>query len=235
MLEAVVCTPRDAEIAEQAGATQLELCVAIELGGLTPSAGLVRATRKRCSLPIFAMLRPRPGGFAYDASEGEAMREDASALMEAGADGLVFGVVRDGQFDLEAMAAIRAEMGEGQAVCHRAFDRLADLEAGLEQLVALGFQRVLTSGGTASALEGAQRLAALERQAAGRIEILPGGGVRAHNAAEVVQVTGLRRLHLAPFVPKREDSEARESDAEAIRAVRTILDLLERTENPNQS
>ncbi len=202
LIEAVCCSVEDALAAEQAGAGRIELCSAIELGGLTPSFGLVREVKKRCKLPAVAMVRPRPSGFAYTESELAVMADDAASLMAAGIDGLVLAALTaEGQIDVEACRTIlsRVETSGLQTVFHRAFDATPDLFRSLEVLIDLGFTRILTSGGAPTAIEGTDVLAQLVDQAAGRIEILPAGGVRACNAAEILRRSGASQLHLGPM------------------------------------
>ena len=196
VLEVIATSPEDCAAAERAGAGRIELCAALELGGLTPSAGLMAAARAATRLPIVAMVRPRAGGCCYSAGEFAAMRRDAAALIEAGADGLVFGLLRaDGTLDRERCAALIALAAGRQAVFHRAFDLTPDPQAALEELIGLGVTRVLTSGGAASAPAGAEAIARLVRQSAGRIEVLPGGGVTPTNAAALLAATGCTQVH----------------------------------------
>lgn len=201
IVEAVCCSLEDALAAERAGASRVELCSAIELGGLTPSVGLVRAVKEKCGLPAVAMVRPRAGGFAYRSHEIEVMARDCRALLEAGIDGLVIAALTPGRLVDEAACALLLNMaGDGkQLVFHRAFDATPDLFASLETLITLGFTRILTSGGSDTALEGASTLRRLVEQAKGRIEILPAGGVRASNARAILAQSGATQLHLGPM------------------------------------
>ncbi len=201
IIEAVCCSLEDALAAERAGASRVELCSAIELGGLTPSLGLVQAVKAKCSIPAVAMVRPRAGGFAYRADEIEVMTRDAKSFVEAGIDGLVIAALTsEGQVDAAACASMLAAAGSvSQRVFHRAFDATPDLFASLETLISLGFTRILTSGGADTALSGAGTLRRLVNQAAGRIEILPAGGVRASNASEILDLSGATQLHLGPM------------------------------------
>lgn len=199
MLEIVACSPQEALDAQASGATQLEVCLAIELGGLTPTPGLIEVLKRVCTLPLFAMVRPRAGGFCLDDREFDVMIRDAEALLESGADGLIYGILQaDGQLHEERMRYLANLTEDRQAICHRAFDRTPDRFDALEQLIDLGFTRVLTSGGTSNALEGAEELRRLHEAAGGRVEILPGGGIRSHNADELLRQTGIPRLHAAP-------------------------------------
>lgn len=201
LIEIVASSVADARAAKAGGAQRLELCIALPSGGLTPSVGLLQAVQAVCDLPVMAMVRPRSGGFIYSEDEQAVMYRDAAQLIAAGAQGLVFGVLdSEGDIDTEAMRALVEIAAGRETVCHRAFDLTADPFAALETLIELGVTRVLTSGQQKTALEGADLLRELQQRAAGRIEILLGGGVRATNARELIERTGCQQLHLAPMV-----------------------------------
>lgn len=187
---------RAAALAEEGGADRIELCRDLAREGLTPDDRLLADTRAACRLPIFAMVRPRPGDFRAEGNELARMERELEHLVEAGVDGLVLGLLDD-QRRVDARAVGRlVERACGLPVTfHRAFDRVRDPTAALETLVDLGVGRVLTSGLAPTALEGADLLAGLVARAAGRIVVMPGGGVRAGNAAELVRRTGARELH----------------------------------------
>lgn len=193
-----VCTERaeDSVAAVKAGAARIELNAALALGGLTPSAGCMAATRAAVGVPIIAMLRPRPGPFAYSTSDFDVMRRDADLLREHGADGFAFGcLTAEGQVDMARCALLVAQHPDAEWVFHRAFDVLPDVLGGLDYLVELGVRRVLTSGGAPSAVDGAEILRTLIVHAAGRIEILPGGGIRPHNVTALLDATGATQVH----------------------------------------
>jgi copper homeostasis protein len=193
----------DARAAEEGGADRVELCAALCVGGLTPSLGTILEIEARVAIPVMAMVRPRAAGFHYRDSEIAVMERDVSAALEAGAEGVVFGALEaDGSIDVAACRRLRAAARNREAVFHRAFDVTPDPFRALEQLVDLGFTRILTSGQRASALLGAPTLRRLVEQAGDRIEILPGGGIRAHNVQEIVSATGCRQVHLSAFGPK---------------------------------
>ena len=201
-VEIVVQSVADALAAERGGADRLELCSALRLGGLTPSVGLVRTVREATRLPVMAMIRPRAGGFCYSDSEFAAMELDIVALLEAGADGVVFGVLwEDGRLDSERCRRLVSLAAGREAVFHRAFDFTPSLPDALEGLVELGFARVLTTGGGSSAAEGLPMLRELVERAAGRIEVMPGGGVRSANVREIREGCRAKSVHLAPLVP----------------------------------
>lgn len=200
LIEVVACTADDAVHAVRAGAGRIELVSAISEGGLTPSLGTLVETKSRVDVPVIAMLRSRGGGFFYSDSEFRTLLRDADILLGAGADGLVVGMLGPaGDLDVRRLKELAALAEAKPLVFHRAFDVLADTDSGLSQLIDLGFQRILTSGQANTALEGAARITELRKQADNRIEILPGGGIRATNVAEVVARTGTDQIHLGPF------------------------------------
>jgi copper homeostasis protein len=188
----------DAVAAEAARADRLELAQALELGGLTPSPGLALVVGARVTIPFVAMVRPRGGDFVYKGAELSVMERDAGLLLEAGAAGIVFGcLTSDDRLDEQACARLIAAADDADVVFHRAFDRLKDPFDALETLIDLGVSRVLTSGGAGTALEGADRIRMLVERAAGRIEILPGGGIREENVEQLVRRTRCTQVHLS--------------------------------------
>jgi copper homeostasis protein CutC len=211
-LEIAVTTPAEAVAAVKAGADRLELCAGLELGGLTPSPGVFARVRELVDVPVWVLLRPRPGGFCHDAEEVEAMARDSRHFLDAGASGVVLGVLDErGGIDDSACRRL-ADAAEGRVTFHRAFDFTARLPDSLEQLVSLGFARVLTSGGQPTAREGSAVIAELVTQSGGRIEILPGGGVRADHAAQLVRSTGCNQVHAAPRKPSDDPTLPRKPD-----------------------
>lgn len=181
--------------ARAAGADRVELNSALFLGGLTPSLGAVQAA-KEAGIPIMAMIRPREGGFCYTDREFDGMLRDVRAFKQMGVDGLVFGVLNpDGTVDVPRCKLLLQEARGVETVFHRAFDVTPDWHAALDSLMELGFTRVLTSGQAPSVLFGAPVLRDMIARADGRIEILPGGGVRPANIAEVVEKIGCTQVH----------------------------------------
>lgn len=201
IVEVCVSSTAEAIAAEEAGADRIELCGALELGGLTPSLGLVETCLEAVSIPIVAMIRPRAGGFFYDSQELRAMHRDVDRLLAAGVQGIVFAVLDgEGQIDRHRNAALIGAATGRTTVFHRAFDFLADTDVALEQLIDLGFGRLLTSGGAPRAIEGAPQLSRLIRAAAGRLEIMPGGGIRADHLLPLLQQTGCSSVHVGPSI-----------------------------------
>ncbi|HWZ52919.1 MAG TPA: copper homeostasis protein CutC [Granulicella sp.] len=178
------------------GAHRIELCSALSEGGLTPSHGLIRAAIERSGLPVHVLLRPRSGDFLYTTAELEVMRDDLKYARSLGASGAVLGFLHaDGSVDIERASEFVALAGPLEVTFHRAFDYAAAHEQALEAVIAAGCSRVLTSGGERDVVRGATPLALLVKQAAGRIDIAVGGGLRLNNAAGVARVTGARHFH----------------------------------------
>jgi copper homeostasis protein len=191
-LEICVESLESAVAAEQGGAQRVELCSALSEGGLTPSFGLIRAVRQHVGIAMHVIVRPRAGDFLYSSDEIAIMREDIRVAAEAGADGVVFGLLTaDGDVDVDQTRELVELARPMEVTFHRAIDMSRDIEASLEDVIRTGAVRVLTSGGEASAMEGCPRLQRLLARAAGRIEVMVGGGVRPQNIAEIARALGL--------------------------------------------
>lgn len=198
LVEVAVDAVAGARIAAAAGADRLELCSSLQEGGLTPSLGLLQAVLEAVTVPIFAMVRPRAGDFLYDDDEFDVMRRDVRALREAGAHGLVCGILTaDGCIDELRMAELCRLAAPLPVTCHRAFDLTADPFAALDALLRLGIARVLTSGAARSANEGSATIQALVARARGRITVMAGAGVRDDHASALVARTGCAEVHLS--------------------------------------
>ena len=196
VLEACVTSVADAVVAVKNGAQRLELNVGIELGGLTPTVGLLGLVKEAVDVPVLVMVRPRAGGFCYSPSEKRLMVRDAHVLLDLGADGLVTGGLSDdGLIDQRLIERMRDVCREGELVFHRAFDLLQKQDEAIEELVALRVNRVLTSGCETTALDGCSCIADLLRSARGRIEILPGGGISSTTVGELLKKTGCTQVH----------------------------------------
>jgi len=195
LLEVCVDTPAGLAAAIAGGADRIELCAALALQGLTPAPGLM-AQAASAPIPIYPMIRPRNGDFCYDERDVDAIKRDIDAVRAYGLAGVVIGANRtDGALDLPVLQALVAHaQGLGMSL-HRSFDLVPDQAEALEIAVEMGFERVLTSGGALTAEAGAEQIAALVEQAAGRIGILAGAGVRPGNIAELVRRTGVREVH----------------------------------------
>jgi copper homeostasis protein len=182
--------------AREGGASRIELCSGLSEGGLTPSHGLVRAAIGQSGLPVHVLIRPRGGDFLYSAAELAVMRDDIAHVKSLGAAGVVLGVLAaDATADIAATRSLVELARPMQVTFHRAFDATASLSAALEDVIAIGCDRVLTSGGRPDVVAGAQTLADLVRQAGGRIDIAVGGGLRLQNAASLSRTTGATHFH----------------------------------------
>lgn len=206
VLEVCVDSTASALAAKRGGADRLELCADLIVGGTTPSLTLVQQVRAETGLPVRALLRPRFGDFCYDSYELAQMEQLAAELVEAGADGIVTGVLTpEGALDAGAMqpiyaAARKAAEKAGRPVActlHRAFDVCADPFAALETARSMGLCTILTSGQAASAPQGAALLRQLTEQAGKDVEILAGAGVSAQNIPVLAAQTGVRAFHLS--------------------------------------
>jgi len=198
VVEVAVDTLASAQVAEAAGAARLELCQAMELGGLTPSPGLIAAVRARVRLPIFVMIRPRPGEFVFDSSEIELMAEDIRVAAGAGADGIVIGALSEsGSVNHDAIRRLVRCAGELPVTFHRAFDRCPQPIKTLDHLAELGVVRVLTAGRAATALEGAAAIARYVRHAPAGFTVIASGGVAGTHVVELVRKTGVKEVHLS--------------------------------------
>ena len=199
IIETCCSTYEDAVESMEAGIKRIELNSALALGGLTPSISLLKKIKKETPLSVMAMLRPREGGMTYRPSEFQIMEYDLEALLDAGADGVVFGILNnDGSIDLKRTERLRSRLENQEVVFHRGFDLTPNPQEALEQLIQLGFTRVLTSGQQPSVLQGENLLMELRTQARGRIIVLPGGGLRTDNVLPFIRRTGFREIHFTP-------------------------------------
>ncbi|QUD87700.1 copper homeostasis protein CutC [Phenylobacterium montanum] len=195
LLEVCVDSPAGLVAAVQAGADRIELCSSLALQGLTPTPGLM-ALASRQPIPAYPMIRAHPGEFRYEARDVDVMRWDIDAARAAGLPGVVIGAnTASGELDEDVLAAL-VEHAKGLGLTlHRAFDLVPDFARALETAIALGFERILTSGGARNALLGADRIAEFVAQAGGRIRVMAGCGVTPANIAEIVRRTGVHEVH----------------------------------------
>lgn len=205
------------------GAGRVELCARLDVGGTTPEAELIARCVAAVAIPVFVMIRPRGGGFVYDGGEVEAMASDIRMAIGAGAHGVVFAALRpNGTIDAAIMRRLIDEARPLPVTCHKAIDAARDPLEALDALLALGVDRVLTSGGADTAAAGVVTLARMVARAGDAMVVMAGGGVRAHNVAALVGATGVREVHAAVLptgVAGAADSGARDTWAQAVRAV----------------
>lgn len=241
ILEVCVDSVESALNAAAGGADRIELCGDLIVGGVTPSIALYERIRECSDIPIHVLLRPRFGDFLYSDEEMEILVKQAKLFAGAGADNLVIGCLTpDGRLDLESMKRI-IDAAKGTPVnLHRAFDMCRDLEEALEKVKELGIASILTSGGYASALEGMEVLDRLKKQA-GTVDIMAGAGMNAENIRRMKEHTSLTAFHMSgkltlpskmqyrnPRVnmglPTLSEYEILQTDTDAIRAARKVLD-----------
>lgn len=189
LIEAAVESLDAALAAARGGANRLELCTDLAHGGTTPDLNLLQA---QLPIPVFVLVRPRAGDFVYTDVEHRTMLEQIARAKRAGARGIV-----TGDLSLDRTRELIAAARPLPVTFHRAFDVFPDRSDALEQLIDLGVERVLTSGGAPTAPEGAAQIRRLVVQAKGRIGILPGGGIDATNVARLVRETGVREVHFS--------------------------------------
>lgn len=183
--------------ARKGGADRIELCSALELGGLTPSTGLIRrAVEIMGAGNVHVLIRPRPGDFIYSEEEALVMEEDISRAVSAGAAGVVTGALTpEGGIDIPLSRMLREAFPETKFTFHRAFDFVTDPYEALESVIIMGYDYLLTSGLSGSALEGAPLISSLAARGAGRIRIMAGAGVSPDNIEEIIRKTGVRDIH----------------------------------------
>ena len=196
ILEICAGSVESAVAARDGGAQRIELCAALEIGGITPSAGIIAEARKVEGLALNVIIRPRGGDFLYNSYEAESMIHDIQLCKKLGVDGVVIGALTaDGDIDTSLCRRL-IDAADGMSVTfHRAFDMCRNPQQALEELIALGCDRVLTSGQATTAETGIPLLKELVEQAAGRISIMPGCGVNSGNAAMILQETGATEIH----------------------------------------
>ena len=197
IVEVCVDSLESAIASERGGARRVELCSGLAEGGVTPSAGLIATTRQKISIGLHVMIRPRAGDFHYSADEFDVMRRDVLMAKQLGADGVVFGILDlKANIDIQRTRALVDLARPLKVTCHRAFDMSADLFQSLQQVTETGADRILSSGGAKTALEGAATLRRLVGQTGPRAVIMACGGINAQNVQTVVEKTAVREIHV---------------------------------------
>lgn len=197
ILEICCANPESVDAAISGGADRIELCSGLSVGGLTPSKGLIDYACHRM-IPINVLIRPRSGDFVYTDSDFDVMLNDIAWSAQAGAKGVVIGALNpDGSIDYDRCKPLvdRARSLGLSITFHRAFDLCNSPAEGLEAIISLGCDRVLTSGQATDALSGAKVIADLVRQADGRIKIMAGAGINPSNVADIISRTGVTEVH----------------------------------------
>lgn len=198
-IETEVCaySVASCETACRCGATRVELCASPAEGGTTPSAAAIGLVRELPGLELSVMIRPRGGDFLYSDTELEQMRREIRYARACGADGVVLGLLTpEGRIDRSLTAALVAEAAPMEVTFHRAFDTTRDLFEALDDVIAAGCRRILTSGGRNTAAEAVDTLRTLVARAAGRIEIMAGSGIDPDNA-RLIASSGVDALHFS--------------------------------------
>lgn len=230
--------------AEEGGATRVELCRNLVIGGTTPGPKFFEEVRRHSKIRIHALIRPRFGDFCYTDYEYAVIREEVKMYRELGAEGVVIGILKpDGTLNMEQMEGLMEEAKGMSVTLHRAFDVCADPFAALEDAVKLGIDTILTSGQRNNCLEGAELLRELEKRSAGRICIQAGGGVNAEVIERLVPAAGIRAWHMSGKVtldsemryrkdgvnmglPSLSEYEIYRTSAEKVRAAREVLERI---------
>jgi copper homeostasis protein len=230
--------------AARGGAHRLELCAALPVGGLTPSAGTIRLVRESVALPLHVLIRPRSGDFLYSPEEFAIMRQDVLTARELGADGVVLGLLNpDGTIDLERTRELVQLARPMSVTFHRAFDVCADPFRALDELISLQVDRLLTSGQQSSAPQGADLISQLVKRAGDQLTVMPGAGINDSNIESLIRQTGAREYHMSlsrktssPMSFRRpevkmggtlpeSEYDHYQADADRIRQVIEILDI----------
>lgn len=218
----------------EGGADRIELCSALSVGGLTPSYGFMELAGRQ-AVPVLAMIRPRGGNFIFSTEEVELMKADIDAARAAGLAGVVLGATTlDSRLDRESLNLLCRHADGLDLTLHRAFDVVEDQIDALETAIDLGFSRILTSGGMPTALQGKQILSMLVAQAAGRVTIMPGSGVRPANAAELLADLSVSEIHASCSIRFSEENkqlldlsfaakEMLKTDAATVKALKSIV------------
>jgi copper homeostasis protein len=232
ILEVCVADPQSLTAAIEGRADRIELCSALELGGLTPSMGLMELAAEEAECPVYALIRPRPGDFVFDVDDYGAMLYDIEAARAAGLDGVVLGCTRsNGELDDRMLSRLVGQADGLGLTLHRAFDVVPDIADAIEIAVELGFERILTSGGAPCALEGLERLALTRAIADGRLAIMAGSGLTPGNVGQVLDIAD--EIHSSCASPRSSSPAAvrlgfaadtrRVTDAAIVRAMKAAL------------
>ena len=204
LVEVIACTLADAIVAKECGADRVELCLAIEVGGLTPYIETIEQIGTLAPFPVVVMVRPQPGGFVNQSEQILQQIDQIFSLNFANIEIITGALTTENELDVRALKAIRDRTKGAKLACHRCFDLTPDPYGALEQLIDLGFDRVLTSGQAKTAPEGAATITKLVQQANGRIEIIAGSGIRPHNVQQLIKQTGVTQVHASCFAETTE-------------------------------
>lgn len=181
-VEIACCNFTSCQNAEKAGASRIELFENLGDGGCTPSYGMMKLVKEKISIPVYAMIRPRGGDFTYSEEEFEIMKSDVKLCLDLAIDGIVFGILdRERKVDSPRCQILMDLWKNGRATFHRAFDLTNDLERSTEEVIDLGFERILTSGGESTATIGREKILSLHTKFNPKISIMAGSGISPNN------------------------------------------------------
>lgn len=184
------------DLAVQRGVSEIELCSVLDVGGVTPSSGLIREVRNYFKGSLAVLIRPRAGGFQYTEREKELMHRDAESALALGADMVVTGALdHQNEIDESFLEKLARSTGVEKICFHRAFDQTPAWSRSLDTLLNMGIPRILSSGGAQNAKEGIPILCAMQEKANGKMVIMAGGGIRSDNLQYLVENSGLSRFH----------------------------------------
>lgn len=202
-LELTITAYEEAQLADKYAFTRVEVCSALELGGLTPSAGLIRQCVKYAEVEVHVLIRPRAGHFHYNSDEVAIMMRDIREAAKQGARGVVIGALHaDFTLDVESIERmfVQATNLGLEVTMHRAFDFSKSPNVALDQLIKTGIHRLLTSGTKDRAIEGIDTIISLVKQSQNRIQIMAGSGVSAENCKQL-KASGIHALHFSARKP----------------------------------
>lgn len=210
MLEIACFNPSSAITAAKSGADRIELCADYAVGGITPPVEWLSDIRKETDLPVNVMIRPRGGNFVYNGEEFEKMREDITQFKST-VSGFVFGIL-DSAYGVDTkrnrdLVELAAPL---PCTFHRAIDETRDIDTSIGHVIDCGFKSILTSGGKKNAVQGAQRVANLQKEFGQRISIIIGGGIRSSNLEEVREITHVSCFHSAAITQVGESVDSEE-------------------------
>lgn len=208
-LEIACFNLESALIAGKAGADRIELCSGLAEGGTTPDAETIRLAQEQLNVELFVMIRPRGGDFTYSADEFALMKKSIAQIKKMNVNGFVFGILtKNGNVNKEQNRELLDLASPYPCTFHRAFDKAADPFIALEDLIALGFTTVLTSGQQTDAVDGMSILSGLVKQADGRITVMPGGGIRSSNISVLKQKINAEFFHSSAILEKEQADAA---------------------------
>lgn len=234
LLEICVDSAEGLAAAIEGGADRIELCSALGVGGLMPSYGLMQHAKRTSPIPVYPLIRPRAGSFIYDEADIAIMEADIAQARELGLSGVVIGAItQDRRLDRQVLERLMEAASGVDITLHRAFDMVSDPFEALETAVDLGISRILTSGCAKNVSLGMDTLKRLAHQANGRISIMPGGGVTADLAPELLASGGIHEIHASGSASCAEEpalvefgfapEQRKQTSPEVIRALKTIV------------